>query len=127
MLRPAPDWRPKLFASVCGGVPQALSFRVDAIGAVSVLGNSWLRPISHQNAEDIRLRFCRAVGRCGSIEMLLDEVEALYCAGPAGGAGVRRRATPRLASAACLVERRYAETARHIVGSAGMKRTVTSP
>ena len=40
---------------------------------------------------------------------LLDEVEALYCAGPAGGAGVRRRTTPRLASASCLIERKYAE------------------
>ena len=39
---------------------------------------------------------------------MLDEVEALYCAGPAGGAGVRKRLTPRLASASCLIERKYA-------------------
>ena len=42
------------------------------------------------------------------VELLLDEVEALYCAGPAGGAGVRRRLTPRLASASCLIERQFA-------------------
>ena len=43
------------------------------------------------------------------VELLLDEVEALYCAGPAGGAGVRRRLTPRLASASCLIERKFAQ------------------
>ena len=42
------------------------------------------------------------------VELLLDEVEALYCAGPAGGAGVRKRLTPRLASASCLIERKFA-------------------
>ena len=36
---------------------------------------------------------------------MLNEVEALYCAGPAGGAGVRRALTPRLASTSCLIER----------------------
>jgi hypothetical protein len=42
------------------------------------------------------------------VELLLNEVEALYCAGPAGGAGVRRRTTPRLATIP-LIERKYAE------------------
>jgi hypothetical protein len=49
--------------------------------------------------------------------MLLDEVEALYCAGPAGGAGVRRRLVPRLASASCLIERRYAQPTVTFLGS----------
>jgi hypothetical protein len=87
-----------------------LAIRVDAIGAVSVLGASAVVPdLRRSDAEDIRLRFAAQSADVAEIEILLDEVEALYCAGPAGGAGVRRRATPRLASAACLVERRYAE------------------
>ena len=87
-----------------------LTIRVDAIGAVSVLGNSSVAAdLRASESEDIRLRFSAQSADTAQIEMLLDEVEALYCAGPAGGAGVRRRATPRLASAACLIERRYAE------------------
>jgi len=87
-----------------------LVIRIDAIGAVSVLGNSSVAPdLRASESEDIRLRFSAQSADAAQIEMLLDEVEALYCAGPAGGAGLRRRATPRLASAACLVERRYAE------------------
>ena len=86
-----------------------LVIRIDAIGAVSVLGNSSVAPDFASESEDIRLRFSAQSADAAQIEMLLDEVEALYCAGPAGGAGLRRRATPRLASAACLVERRYAE------------------
>jgi hypothetical protein len=46
----------------------------------------------------------------------MGEVEALYCAGPAGGAGVRRRITPRLASASCLIERKLVAPAVSFVG-----------
>jgi hypothetical protein len=84
---------------------------------VSVLGNSSVAPDFASESEDIRLRFSAQSADAAQIEMLLDEVEALYCAGPAGGAGVRRRATPRLASAACLVERRYAETRVTLLGA----------
>ncbi len=51
-----------------------------------------------------------------AVEMLLGEVEALYCAGPAGGAGVRRRVTPRLTSASCLVERSLVPTRVSFLG-----------
>jgi hypothetical protein len=49
---------------------------------------------------------------------MLDEVEALYCAGPAGGCGVRRHLTPRLASASCLIERERVEPRITFVGAA---------
>src|SRR4029077_17720754 len=87
-----------------------LAFRVDAIGAVSILGDcsgAWQHPWSEETS-DIRLRFVAQSSNAVEVEPLLDEVEALYCAGPAGGAGVRRRTTPRLASASCLIERKYA-------------------
>ncbi len=85
-----------------------LSFRTDAIGAVSVLGSTGHNPTLPGEASDIRLRFAARGATAADVEILLDEVEGLYCAGPAGGAGVRRRITPRLASVSCLVERDYA-------------------
>jgi hypothetical protein len=88
-----------------------LSLRIDAVGALSVLGAQTDAPDLHGcNATDIRLRFAAQSADSAQVELLLDEVEALYCTGPAGGAGVRRRLTPRVASASCLIERRYAES-----------------
>ena len=87
-----------------------LVIRIDAVGAISILGDDG-GALAHPWAfgpADVRLRFAAQSAAAEDVELLLDEVEALYCAGPAGGAGVRRRVTPRLASASCLVERRYA-------------------
>lgn len=87
-----------------------LAIRIDAIGIVSILGTTSSPPdLHHSKNTDIRLRFAAQSADVAQVEMLLDEVEALYCAGPAGGAGVRRRITPRLASASCLVERAYVQ------------------
>jgi hypothetical protein len=85
-----------------------LPFRTDAIGAVSILGSTGHASALPEGASDIRLRFAARADTAADVEILLDEVEGLYCAGPAGGAGVRRRITPRLASASCLVERGFA-------------------
>jgi hypothetical protein len=97
-----------------------LVFRVDAIGAISVLGESGGSPKLPwpSDSSDIRLRFAAQSGDRAQVELLLDEVEALYCAGPAGGAGVRRHLTPRLASASCLIERKFA-TPRVVMLGAG--------
>ena len=93
-----------------------LALRVDAIGLYSVFGNLAAAP---SPAPEIRLRFAAQHARREPIELLLDEVEALYCAGPAGGAGVRRTITPRLASASCLIEReRVAPTVTFVDGAA---------
>jgi hypothetical protein len=87
----------------------ALKFRTDTIGVVSVLGDDGGSFAHGCNAasEDVRLRFAAQSADAAAVELLLDEVEALYCAGPAGGAGVRRRVLPRLASASCLIERSF--------------------
>jgi hypothetical protein len=90
-----------------------LQVRADAIGVVSIFGDSegarleqaW----SANQSRDVRVRFAGQAPTAAEVEVLLDEVEALYCAGPAGGAGVRRRVTPRLASASCLIERELVE------------------
>jgi hypothetical protein len=96
-----------------------LAIRVDAIGLVSVLGDDAGAFARKRNAEaaDVRLRFAAQSADRAEVELLLDEVEALYCAGPAGGAGVRRHVTPRLASASCLVERQYARPRVTMLGS----------
>jgi len=95
-----------------------LKIRTDAIGFVSVLGDDAGAFASRGNAaaEDIRLRFAAQSADIAAVQMLLDEVEALYCAGPAGGAGVRRRVTPRLASASCLIERSFARPVVTMLG-----------
>jgi hypothetical protein len=76
-----------------------------------VLGNNSgaLWQTTNAALDDIRLRFAAQSNDVPMVEMLLDEVEALYCAGPAGGAGVRRRLTPRLTSASCLIERKFVQ------------------
>jgi hypothetical protein len=95
-----------------------LAIRTDAIGAVSVLGNNpgAFSPVPNAAPDDIRLRFAAQSNDAAVVEMLLDEVEALYCAGPAGGAGVRRRLTPRLASASCLIEREFVQPRVEMLG-----------
>ena len=115
--------RARLAAEIIGERMKArapgLTFRTDAIGVTSILGdggsafkNQWL-----PEPADIRLRFAAQSPNAAEVELLLDEVEALYCAGPAGGAGVRRRMTPRLASASCLVERKYASPRVTMLGA----------
>jgi hypothetical protein len=96
-----------------------LVVRIDAIGAVSVLGDTggMMRGGWNGDASDIRLRFAAQSHDGADVELLLDEVEGLYCAGPAGGAGVRRRLSPRLASASCLIERRYAQPRVTMLGA----------
>lgn len=96
-----------------------LAFRTDAIGVTSILNNGYGALTGHwaEGASDIRLRFAAQSSNLAEVVLLLDEVEALYCAGPAGGAGVRRRVTPRLASASCLIERTYASPRVLMVGT----------
>jgi hypothetical protein len=97
-----------------------LAFRTDAIGVTSVLSDNAgaLKTPWTSEPDDIRLRFAAQSSDARQVECLLDEVEALYCAGPAGGAGVRRRLTPRLASASCLIERTFAKPRVTLLGSA---------
>jgi Acyclic terpene utilisation family protein AtuA len=96
-----------------------LVFRTDAIGMISVLGHdgdALKRPWT-SGSTDLRLRFAAQSMDAAEVELLLDEVEALYCAGPAGGCGVRRHLTPRVVSASCLVERAFARPRVTMLGA----------
>lgn len=88
------------------GMPQS-DMRIDLIGLVSVLdGDSGaLSALAAAEPPDVRLRLAvRGLDRV-MVERAAREVEALYCAGPAGGGGVRRRETRRVRTHSCLVPR----------------------
>jgi hypothetical protein len=96
-----------------------LAVRVDAIGLDSTFGTLAAEVArAVPPPAEIRLRFAAQHQSREPVELLLDEVEALYCAGPAGGGGVRRHLTPRLASASCLIERERVEPRVTFVGEA---------
>ncbi|MFN3399824.1 MAG: acyclic terpene utilization AtuA family protein, partial [Ferrovibrio sp.] len=84
-----------------------LSLRADIIGVVSSFGDSAGSDLAAAvtESEDVRVRFATRHAEAEVAKLLLAEVEALYVAGPAGGAGVRRHLVPQLASASCLIER----------------------
>jgi hypothetical protein len=82
-----------------------LRVRIDAIGRDSTFGMLAHEATAAPELSEVRLRFAAQSMDRTPVELLLDEVEALYCAGPAGGCGVRRHLSPRLASASCLIER----------------------
>jgi len=82
-----------------------LLLRIDTIGVTSTYGS--LSPPLPDDLwmPEVRLRFAAEHSEREAVACLVEEVEALYCAGPAGGAGVRRHLSSRLASASCLIER----------------------
>jgi septum formation topological specificity factor MinE len=84
-----------------------LSLRADIIGVVSSFGDSAGQDLvaAKLESDDVRVRFATRHADAEVAKLLLAEVEALYVAGPAGGAGVRRHLVPQLASASCLIER----------------------
>ena len=91
--------------------PRNLRMRCDVIGVLSVLaddnGRAWdsLDSIGESGSEDLRLRVAFAGADKASVERGLAEVEALYCAGPAAGGGIRAGLRPRIAATSCLVPR----------------------
>ncbi|MGH6725265.1 MAG: acyclic terpene utilization AtuA family protein [Pseudolabrys sp.] len=91
--------------------PPEIRIRCDVIGVLSVLGDDsgrgWaqLDGIAASDSTDVRLRVAFADNDKHAVERGLAEVEALYCAGPAGGGGIRFHMRPRIAAMSCLVPR----------------------
>jgi Acyclic terpene utilisation family protein AtuA len=91
--------------------PRDVRIRCDVIGVLSVLaddsGHAWelLDGVTDADAQDVRLRVAFASNAKSEVERGLAEVEALYCAGPAGGGGIRFHMWPRIAATSCLVPR----------------------
>ena len=91
--------------------PRGLRIRCDLIGVMSVLaddaGDAWARfnDLADGAQEDVRLRVAFAGPDKADVARGLHEVEALYCAGPAGGGGIRLAMRPRIAAISCFVPR----------------------
>jgi hypothetical protein len=56
-------------------------------------------------ANDVRLRVAAKHESLATIELLLQELTALWTGGPAGGGGVRVAKRQRLSNLACLIPR----------------------
>ena len=96
-----------------------LNVRVDAIGVRSVWGATVHADLRGAQTDDVRLRFAaESAERCRYRDSARRGRSALL-RGTGRRGGVRRRITPRLASASCLIEKRFAEP-RVTCGSAGM-------
>ena len=84
-----------------------LHIRADLIGLSSILNDSEGATLEGCDAPsaDVRVRVAAQSFDRAGLDAMLDELRALYCAGPAGGAGIRAQITPRFRSASCLLER----------------------
>ena len=90
--------------------PKDIRIRCDIIGVLSVLaddsGRAWSELESFgEPTNDVRLRVAFAGNDKALVERGLQEVEALYCAGPAAGGGIRLSLRPRIAATSCFIPR----------------------
>jgi hypothetical protein len=91
--------------------PKDIRIRCDIIGVLSVLGDDDGRAFDDPDqwpaepSNDVRLRVAFAGSDKALVERGLQEVEALYCAGPAAGGGIRLSLRPRIAATSCFVPR----------------------
>jgi len=90
--------------------PKDIRIRCDIIGVLSVLGDDGGSAFSDLDAygeptRDVRLRVAFAGNDKALVERGLQEVEALYCAGPAAGGGIRLSLRPRIAATSCFIPR----------------------
>ncbi|MHC1550294.1 acyclic terpene utilization AtuA family protein [Phyllobacterium sp. K27] len=98
-----------------------LLIRADIIGLVSVFGDTGGQALAARKttdlSPDLRVMFATEVGSPEEGRILIDEVEALYVSGPAGGGGVRSRLLPRLKSTSCLLPRELVEPKVSLIGA----------
>jgi hypothetical protein len=92
-------------------LPQ-LTLRHDLIGVCSLFGDDAGRAqaasregTGWRQARDVRLRVAAATNDRSQAEALMNEVNALYTCGPAGGGGVRTASRQRLNALSCFVPR----------------------
>ena len=96
-----------------------IAVRTDVIGLVSVLdgdGGGLARSRSGTDWPDVRVRLAVNTENETTAARAAREVETLYCAGPAGGAGVRLSVTPRIKTASCLIPREAVQPRIRLVG-----------
>ena len=86
--------------------------RVDVIGAASLHATTGRY---HDAAEDVRLRCALRASSVEQAELLLWEVEALLCCGPAGGGGYRGNITPSVITYSASMVREKVTTRTEIL------------
>lgn len=96
-----------------------LSVRTDVLGLVSVLdgdGGGLADGHTETDWQDVRVRLAVNAEDEITAARAAREVETLYCAGPAGGAGVRLNVMPRIKTASCLIPREAIQPRVRLVG-----------
>lgn len=86
----------------------AVDHHFDLIGVASVFNDAdgrWLAQRPAREIDDVRVRMAVSGADRLQVERALQEVEALYTAGPAGGGGVRIHVTPLMNSTSVFVPR----------------------
>ncbi|UYN98560.1 MAG: DUF1446 domain-containing protein [Devosia sp.] len=94
--------------------------RADVIGTVSAFDSDHgdlLADLTDSHAGDYRVRFAFGAGSQRDVERAVQEVNALYCCGPAGGGGVRQSVRPRVRTLSHLVPRHLVEADFHFAGT----------
>jgi hypothetical protein len=76
--------------------------RIDLIGVSSLHATARAYP---SNAQDVRMRAALRASSREQAELLLWEVEALLCCGPAGGGGYRGQITPSVITQSAYLDR----------------------
>ncbi|MHA6298312.1 acyclic terpene utilization AtuA family protein [Devosia sp. CAU 1758] len=93
--------------------------RADIIGAVSVFNSDegdLLADFDDAPSGDYRVRFAFGGKSQREVEQAVQEVNALYCCGPAGGGGVRQSVRPRVRTLSHMVPRELVDMGFHFVG-----------
>jgi hypothetical protein len=79
------------------------NYRIDLIGLSSLHATAGVE--QPETARDVRVRVAlRSMDR-DLVEMMLWEVEALLCCGPAGGGGYRGQITPGVITYSAMIDR----------------------
>ena len=99
----------------------AVRHRAEVIGTVSAF-DADAGPLLAAHAApadgDFRVRFAFGGTQARDVQRAVDEVNALYCCGPAGGGGVRTSVRPRVRTLSHLVSREAVVPSFHFVGIA---------
>lgn len=93
--------------------------RADIVGTVSAFDSDngdYLADFDDTPKGDYRVRFAFGGGSRRVVEQAVQEVNALYCCGPAGGGGVRQSVRPRVRTLSHMVPRALVETRFHFAG-----------
>lgn len=93
--------------------------RADVIGTVSVFDShdgSLLDDYGDAAAGDYRVRFAFGASSQREVERAVQEVNALYCCGPAGGGGVRQSVRPRVRTLSHMVPRELVRSSFQFAG-----------